>query len=183
MLKDYYDSIERIQNNIDLEECNNNPVTLIVDYLIMATGNAGVWNTETETASRAGGVDCCGRRLATVLREGFGPVLDWAAEEGGSSLIGFGANLAISNSLQTLKNKQSFLTYCRRLVHLFCCRELQMWSADCRYFNFKKTNITLAIQFQSYDFMNSKAYLRWVNQFYYGMTRGVRYCLLLSVVM
>ncbi|MFS7960762.1 hypothetical protein Hanom_Chr08g00706841 [Helianthus anomalus] len=35
------------------------------------------------------------------------------------------------------------LADCRHLVHLFSCRCLQMWSADCRHFPAEKTNNTL----------------------------------------
>ncbi|MFS7918593.1 putative transcription factor interactor and regulator CCHC(Zn) family [Helianthus anomalus] len=35
--------------------------------------------------------------------------------------------------------------YCRGLVHLFCYRCLEMWSADCRHFTSEKTNITLLL--------------------------------------
>ncbi|KAL4562191.1 hypothetical protein LXL04_034389 [Taraxacum kok-saghyz] len=37
---------------------------------------------------------------------------------------------------------EQLMQNCRRLVHLFCCRGLQMWSADCRCFGFEKTNST-----------------------------------------
>ncbi|KAJ0576330.1 hypothetical protein HanIR_Chr05g0223141 [Helianthus annuus] len=36
-----------------------------------------------------------------------------------------------------------FITPHRHLVHLFSCRRLQMWSADCRPFASEKTNTTL----------------------------------------
>ncbi|MFS8030325.1 hypothetical protein Hanom_Chr17g01532681 [Helianthus anomalus] len=37
---------------------------------------------------------------------------------------------------------------CRGLVHLFCYRGLQMWSADCRRFTNEKTNSTLFLLFK-----------------------------------
>ncbi|MFS7989221.1 hypothetical protein Hanom_Chr11g01044181 [Helianthus anomalus] len=42
-----------------------------------------------------------------------------------------------------LKTNSLLLTDCIALVHLFCYRCLQMWSADCRRFNSEKTNNTL----------------------------------------
>ncbi|KAL4572440.1 hypothetical protein LXL04_019217 [Taraxacum kok-saghyz] len=49
-----------------------------------------------------------------------------------------------SKSLQMLKKTNSlFAADCRRLSHLFFCRALQMWSADCRRFDSEKTNSTL----------------------------------------
>ncbi|MFS7991838.1 hypothetical protein Hanom_Chr12g01075281 [Helianthus anomalus] len=47
-----------------------------------------------------------------------------------ASITGFSAGL-------------SAVTDCRGLVHLFSCRCLQMWSADCRRFTSEKTNNTL----------------------------------------
>ncbi|MFS7950917.1 hypothetical protein Hanom_Chr07g00588851 [Helianthus anomalus] len=44
------------------------------------------------------------------------------------------------------KTNLLFLADCRPLVHLFSCRCLQMWSADCRPFGSEKTNTTLIIQ-------------------------------------
>ncbi|MFS7958496.1 hypothetical protein Hanom_Chr07g00679281 [Helianthus anomalus] len=38
-----------------------------------------------------------------------------------------------------------FVLYCRGLVHLFCYRCLQMWSAYCRHFTSEKTNSTLVL--------------------------------------
>ncbi|MFS7968565.1 hypothetical protein Hanom_Chr09g00799031 [Helianthus anomalus] len=38
------------------------------------------------------------------------------------------------------------LWYSRGLVHLFCYRCLQMWSADCRRFTSEKTNSTLVFR-------------------------------------
>ncbi|KAJ0470616.1 hypothetical protein HanIR_Chr14g0720651 [Helianthus annuus] len=47
------------------------------------------------------------------------------------------------SSLQKLKKTNSLLfADCRGLVHLFCYRCLQMWSADCRRFTSEKTNST-----------------------------------------
>ncbi|MFS8027026.1 putative FCP1 domain, HAD-like superfamily protein [Helianthus anomalus] len=40
------------------------------------------------------------------------------------------------------KTNAFFITLHRHLVHLFSCRHLQMWSADCRPFAFEKTNTT-----------------------------------------
>ncbi|MFS7926560.1 hypothetical protein Hanom_Chr04g00298471 [Helianthus anomalus] len=40
------------------------------------------------------------------------------------------------------KTNPLLLTYYRLLVHLFSCRCLQMWSADCRHFPAEKTNNT-----------------------------------------
>ncbi|MFS8016647.1 hypothetical protein Hanom_Chr15g01371041 [Helianthus anomalus] len=40
--------------------------------------------------------------------------------------------------------KHSFYYTRRHLAHLFSCRRLQMWSADCRPFTSEKTNTTLA---------------------------------------
>ncbi|MFS7952483.1 hypothetical protein Hanom_Chr07g00607471 [Helianthus anomalus] len=42
-----------------------------------------------------------------------------------------------------LKTNSLFPTDYRGLVHLFCYRCLQMWSADCRRFTSEKTNSTL----------------------------------------
>lgn len=50
--------------------------------------------------------------------------------------------LGLFKKTADVKNKQSFLTVCRRLVHLFC---LQMWSADCRHETSSKTNSTLVM--------------------------------------
>ncbi|MFS7960618.1 hypothetical protein Hanom_Chr08g00705181 [Helianthus anomalus] len=48
------------------------------------------------------------------------------------------------NGLQKLKKTNNLLLAdCRDLVHLFSYRSLQMWSANCRRFTSKKTNITL----------------------------------------
>ncbi|MFS7938702.1 hypothetical protein Hanom_Chr05g00442891 [Helianthus anomalus] len=41
------------------------------------------------------------------------------------------------------KTNPLLLADCRHLVHLFSCRCLQMWSADCRPFTSEKTNNTL----------------------------------------
>ncbi|MFS8021545.1 hypothetical protein Hanom_Chr16g01428671 [Helianthus anomalus] len=41
------------------------------------------------------------------------------------------------------KTNPLLLADCRHLVHLFFCRCLQMWSADCRPFPAEKTNNTL----------------------------------------
>ncbi|KAL4587423.1 hypothetical protein LXL04_000294 [Taraxacum kok-saghyz] len=43
------------------------------------------------------------------------------------------------------KTNSLFAADCRRLDHLFFCRALQMWSADCRCFGSEKTNRTLVI--------------------------------------
>ncbi|KAJ0622496.1 hypothetical protein HanIR_Chr01g0021331 [Helianthus annuus] len=40
------------------------------------------------------------------------------------------------------KTNSLLLTDCRHLIHLFSCRCLQMWSADCRPFAAEKTNNT-----------------------------------------
>ncbi|MFS7940382.1 hypothetical protein Hanom_Chr05g00463781 [Helianthus anomalus] len=45
--------------------------------------------------------------------------------------------------LQKLKTNSLPPKDCRGLVHLFCYRCLQMWSADCRRFTSEKTNNTL----------------------------------------
>ncbi|MFS8003713.1 hypothetical protein Hanom_Chr13g01217131 [Helianthus anomalus] len=41
------------------------------------------------------------------------------------------------------KTNTLFITLRRHLVHLFSCRRLQMWSADCKPFASEKTNTTL----------------------------------------
>ncbi|MFS7894868.1 hypothetical protein Hanom_Chr00s002160g01692831 [Helianthus anomalus] len=41
------------------------------------------------------------------------------------------------------KTNTLFIALRRHLVHLFSCRRLQMWSADCRPFASEKTNTTL----------------------------------------
>ncbi|MFS7975996.1 hypothetical protein Hanom_Chr10g00887321 [Helianthus anomalus] len=41
------------------------------------------------------------------------------------------------------KTNPLLLADCRHLVHLFSCRCLQMWSADCIRFAAEKTNNTL----------------------------------------
>ncbi|MFS7917326.1 hypothetical protein Hanom_Chr03g00187691 [Helianthus anomalus] len=46
------------------------------------------------------------------------------------------------SSLQKLKTNSLLVADCRGLVHLFSCRCLQMWSADCRRFTSEKTNST-----------------------------------------
>ncbi|MFS7913962.1 hypothetical protein Hanom_Chr02g00147871 [Helianthus anomalus] len=42
-----------------------------------------------------------------------------------------------------VKTNNLLLADCRGLVQLFCCRCLQMWSADWRRFTLEKTNSTL----------------------------------------
>ncbi|KAJ0466187.1 hypothetical protein HanHA300_Chr14g0546331 [Helianthus annuus] len=42
-----------------------------------------------------------------------------------------------------LKTSSLLVADCRGLVHLFCYRCLQMWSADCRRFTSETTNSTL----------------------------------------
>ncbi|MFS8018894.1 hypothetical protein Hanom_Chr15g01397471 [Helianthus anomalus] len=51
-------------------------------------------------------------------------------------------NLGLPLLLQMKKTNNLLLADCRGLVHLFCYRCLQMWSADCRRFTFEKTNNT-----------------------------------------
>ncbi|KAJ0857376.1 putative 3-hydroxybutyryl-CoA dehydrogenase [Helianthus annuus] len=46
---------------------------------------------------------------------------------------------------QKLKTNSLLLADSRDLVHLFCYRRLQMWSADCRHFTSEKTNSTVFI--------------------------------------
>ncbi|KAL4571811.1 hypothetical protein LXL04_018576 [Taraxacum kok-saghyz] len=46
-------------------------------------------------------------------------------------------------SADVRKTNSLFAADCRRLGHLFFCRALQMWSADCRRFDSKKINRTL----------------------------------------
>ncbi|KAM0014836.1 hypothetical protein Hdeb2414_s0033g00718901 [Helianthus debilis subsp. tardiflorus] len=46
-----------------------------------------------------------------------------------------------------VKKNPLLLADCRHLVHLFSCRCLQMWSADCRPFPAEKTNSTLMLYF------------------------------------
>ncbi|KAL4580684.1 hypothetical protein LXL04_016885 [Taraxacum kok-saghyz] len=48
-----------------------------------------------------------------------------------------------------VKKQTVFLLWikcCRHLIHLFCCRGLQMWSADCRCFGFEKKNSALVFR-------------------------------------
>ncbi|MFS7962518.1 hypothetical protein Hanom_Chr08g00727551 [Helianthus anomalus] len=48
----------------------------------------------------------------------------------------------ISEVCRSSKTISLLLADCRALVHLFSCRCLQMWSADCRRFTSEKTNST-----------------------------------------
>ncbi|MFS8028232.1 hypothetical protein Hanom_Chr16g01508141 [Helianthus anomalus] len=45
--------------------------------------------------------------------------------------------------VEVKKTNPLLLADCRLLVHLFSCRCLQMWPADCRHFPAEKTNSTL----------------------------------------
>ncbi|MFS7982720.1 hypothetical protein Hanom_Chr10g00966111 [Helianthus anomalus] len=47
-----------------------------------------------------------------------------------------------SCGVKRLESNTLFITPRRHLVHLFSCRRLQMWSADCRPFTSEKTNTT-----------------------------------------
>ncbi|MFS7966020.1 hypothetical protein Hanom_Chr09g00768971 [Helianthus anomalus] len=49
--------------------------------------------------------------------------------------------------VEVKKANSLLLADCRPLVHLFSCRCLQMWSADCRPFTSSKTNSTLNSSF------------------------------------
>ncbi|MFS7960822.1 hypothetical protein Hanom_Chr08g00707531 [Helianthus anomalus] len=61
---------------------------------------------------------------------------------GGWVLFIFIKVIFLINSLYIKKTNTLLLADCRHLVHLFSCRCLQMWSADCRPFPTEKTNTT-----------------------------------------
>ncbi|KAJ0666201.1 hypothetical protein HanPI659440_Chr17g0664221 [Helianthus annuus] len=50
--------------------------------------------------------------------------------------------MCVKRFMYKKKTNPLLLADCRPLVHLFSCRCLQMWSADCRPFPTEKTNRT-----------------------------------------
>ncbi|MFS7935820.1 putative transcription factor interactor and regulator CCHC(Zn) family [Helianthus anomalus] len=59
--------------------------------------------------------------------------------------------------VEVKKTNSLLVADCRGLVHLFCYRCLQMWSADCRHFTSEKTNSTSL-------FSPRMKYLQWLRR-------------------
>ncbi|MFS7981109.1 hypothetical protein Hanom_Chr10g00947111 [Helianthus anomalus] len=84
------------------------------------------------------------RQGAVVLDSGYG-LWWWTVEEVvadgcGECSVCLCCEVVI---IEVKKTNPLLLTDCRPLVHLFSCRCLQMWSADCRPFASEKTNTIL----------------------------------------
>ncbi|MFS7899873.1 hypothetical protein Hanom_Chr00s083960g01795611 [Helianthus anomalus] len=97
------------------------------------------WGILSAKPSPAAGFLVC---LPVFEREGEGREMEW------QWLFGLGFHYNEKNERRVVKiflykkTNHLLLADCRHLVHLFSCRCLQMWSADCRHFSAEKTNNT-----------------------------------------